>query len=37
MQRNKLKDIWDSGNPVLVGWCSIGNPFLGRDHGRPGL
>ena len=27
MQRNKLKDIWASGNPVLVGWCSIGNPF----------
>ena len=27
MQRNKLKDIWSSGQPVLVGWCSIGNPF----------
>ena len=27
MQRNKLKDIWASGQPVLVGWCSIGNPF----------
>ena len=27
MQRNKLKDIWASGKPVLVGWCSIGNPF----------
>ena len=27
MQRNKLKEIWASGQPVLVGWCSIGNPF----------
>ena len=27
MQGNKLKEIWASGKPVLVGWCSIGNPF----------
>ena len=27
MQRNNLKDIWASGKPVLVGWCSIGSPF----------
>lgn len=27
MQRNKLKDIWDKGEPVLNGWLSIGNPF----------
>ena len=27
MERNTLKEIWASGQPVLVGWCSIGNPF----------
>lgn len=25
--RNKLKDIWAEGRPVLHGWLSIGNPF----------
>ena len=24
---NALKDIWAKGDPVLNGWCSIGNPF----------
>lgn len=27
MIRNKLKEIWAAGRPVLNGWCSIGNPF----------
>ncbi len=27
MLENKLKQIWTSGQPVLNGWCSIGNPF----------
>jgi 4-hydroxy-2-oxoheptanedioate aldolase len=27
MVKNKLKEIWAAGRPVLNGWCSIGNPF----------
>lgn len=27
MLRNRLKDIWNEGRPVLNGWCSIGNSF----------
>jgi 4-hydroxy-2-oxoheptanedioate aldolase len=27
MQKNKLKQLWATGKPVLNGWCSIGNPF----------
>ncbi|MFV1878378.1 HpcH/HpaI aldolase family protein [Nioella sp.] len=27
MQKNKLKALWDAGQPALNGWCSIGNPF----------
>lgn len=27
MQQNALKEIWAAGQPVLNGWCSIGNPF----------
>ncbi|MDA7425541.1 HpcH/HpaI aldolase family protein [Thalassococcus lentus] len=27
MQSNKLKQLWAQGQPVLNGWCSIGNPF----------
>jgi 4-hydroxy-2-oxoheptanedioate aldolase len=27
MITNKLKAIWEGGQPVLNGWCSIGNPF----------
>ena len=27
MLKNKLKDIWAAGKPVLNGWCSIGNAF----------
>lgn len=27
MLHNRLKDIWAAGQPVLNGWCSIGNPF----------
>jgi 4-hydroxy-2-oxoheptanedioate aldolase len=27
MIRNRLKDIWAEGKPVLNGWCSIGNSF----------
>ena len=27
MLQNMLKKIWASGQPVLNGWCSIGNPF----------
>ena len=27
MSINKVKELWAAGNPVLHGWCSIGNPF----------
>jgi 4-hydroxy-2-oxoheptanedioate aldolase len=27
MLKNKLKDIWAAGQPVLNGWCSIGSAF----------
>jgi 4-hydroxy-2-oxoheptanedioate aldolase len=27
MKKNKLKQIWAEGHPVLHGWLSIGNPF----------
>lgn len=27
MFKNRLKEIWAAGKPVLNGWCSIGNPF----------
>ena len=27
MQKNKLKALWSSGQPILNGWCSIGNSF----------
>jgi len=27
MIKNKLKQLWAEGNPVLNGWLSIGNPF----------
>lgn len=27
MIKNKLKEIWSEGRPVLNGWLSIGNPF----------
>jgi 4-hydroxy-2-oxoheptanedioate aldolase len=27
MSRNRLKNIWESGRPILNGWLSIGNPF----------
>ena len=25
MQKNRLRQLWDSGKPALNGWCSIGN------------
>jgi 4-hydroxy-2-oxoheptanedioate aldolase len=27
MQKNRLRQLWDSGKPALNGWCSIGNSF----------
>lgn len=27
MIRNKVREIWNAGDPVLHGWLSIGNPF----------
>src|SRR3954466_12300343 len=27
MKKNRLKQIWAEGGPVLNGWLSIGNPF----------
>lgn len=27
MLQNKLRQIWENGQPVLNGWCSIGNAF----------
>ena len=27
MGMNKVKDMWEAGQPVLHGWCSIGSPF----------
>lgn len=27
MIRNKVKELWSQGKPVLHGWLSIGNPF----------
>lgn len=27
MLQNRLRQIWETGRPVLNGWCSIGSPF----------
>ncbi len=27
MQKNRIRQLWAEGRPVLNGWCSIGSPF----------
>lgn len=36
MFKNKLRQIWDQGLPVLNGWLSIGNPFTAEIMSRQG-
>ena len=35
--KNALKDIWSRGEPVLNGWCSIGNPFTAEIMAAQGF
>ena len=35
--QNKLKEIWDRGDFVLNGWCSIGNPFTAEIMAAQGF
>ena len=35
--KNKLKDIWQRGDAVLNGWCSIGNPFTAEIMAAQGF
>ena len=34
---NRIKDIWDAGNPVLHGWLSIGNSFSAEVMAEQGF
>lgn len=34
--KNTLKELWANGQPVLNGWCSIGNPFTAEIMSRQG-
>ncbi|MGP6087883.1 HpcH/HpaI aldolase family protein [Antarctobacter jejuensis] len=36
MIRNKVRDIWAAGNPVLHGWLSVGSPFTAEIMAEQG-
>jgi len=35
--KNSLKDIWDRGETVLNGWCSVGSPFTAEIMAAQGF
>lgn len=35
--KNALNDLWNTGQPVLNGWCSIGNPFTAEIMASQGF
>jgi 4-hydroxy-2-oxoheptanedioate aldolase len=36
MRRNRLRQIWSEGKPVLNGWCSIGSAFSAEAMAHQG-
>ena len=37
MRPNKIKQMWQAGKPVTLGWLSIGNPFSAEVMARQGF
>jgi 4-hydroxy-2-oxoheptanedioate aldolase len=36
MRRNRLRQIWNEGRPVINGWCSIGSAFTAEAMAQQG-
>lgn len=37
MRKNRVKELWRAGEPVLVGWCSTPDPYIAEIMARSGF
>jgi len=37
MRRNKIKELWQAGEPVVTGWCQTPDPFITEAMTRAGF
>jgi 2-keto-3-deoxy-L-rhamnonate aldolase RhmA len=37
VKKNRVRELWQQGQPAVEGWCSTGNPYIAEMMGHAGF